>query len=128
MKFLLDTHLLLWISTNPKRLSQAALSIIENIDNELFYSAGSLWEIVIKNSLGRDDFSVDTHQIRRGLIDNGYQELPITSEHTMFIAHLPPLHKDPFDRLMIAQATVEGMCLLTTDKTIAEYAGPVKLI
>ena len=128
MKLLLDTHLLLWASSNPDRLSQTALNIINNVEHELFFSSGSIWEIVIKSSLGRDDFTVDVHQLRRGLVDNGYQELAIKSEHTLFVAHLPPIHKDPFDRLMVAQATVEGMCFLTADQRVADYLGPVKLV
>lgn len=128
MKLLLDTHLLLWASNNPGKLSKTAIDLINDLENELFFSSGSIWEIVIKSSLGRDDFNVDVHQLRRGLIDNGYQELTITSEHTLFIAHLPLIHKDPFDRLIVAQATVEGMCLLTADQTMADYLGPVKLV
>lgn len=96
--------------------------------NELIFSVASLWEIVIKCGLNRPDFSVDARVLRRGLLDNGYRELPILSEHAVAIEALPPIHKDPFDRLLIAQATVEGITLLTDDTTVARYPGPVQLV
>jgi PIN domain nuclease of toxin-antitoxin system len=128
MKFLLDTHLLLWAAGSPEKLSQQAISIIEETENELFFSAASLWEISIKNGLGRPDFKVDARVLRRALIDNGYQELSITGLHTISIADLPVIHKDPFDRILLSQATVEGVTLLTSDKTIAQYTGPIQLV
>lgn len=85
-----------------------------------------MWEIVIKCGLGRKDFQVDPRLLRRGLLDNGYNELPILSEHAVAIGTLPPIHKDPFDRLLVAQAIVEGITLLTSDAYVAEYPGPVK--
>ena len=109
MKLLLDTHLLLWAAGSPDRLSAAARPLLEDPLNELLFSAASLWEIVIKRGLGRSDFQVDARVLRRGLLDNGYQELAITSEHTVSIDSLPPIHKDPFDRILVAQATVEGI-------------------
>lgn len=125
MKLLLDTHVLLWAAGSPEQLPSAARPILENPDNELLFSAGSLWEIAIKRGLGRADFQVDARVLRRGLLDNGYLELPITSEHTVFIESLPPIHKDPFDRILVAQATVEGITLLTADALIAQYPGPI---
>src|SRR5262252_2735438 len=115
MKVLLDTHLLLWAASEPQRIPRAALSLIDSSENELLFSAASLWEVVVKNSLGRDDFKVDARLLRRGLLDNGYIELPISSEHVVAIENLPLLHKDPFDRVLIAQAQVEGITLLTAD-------------
>jgi len=94
--------------------------------NTLLFSAASLWEIAIKRSLGRADFQVDARVLRRGLFDNGYEELPITSEHAVFIDSLPDLHKDPFDRILVAQATVEGITLLTADAVLAQYPGPIR--
>ncbi|MEI7994972.1 MAG: type II toxin-antitoxin system VapC family toxin [Methylococcaceae bacterium] len=96
--------------------------------NELLFSAASLWEIVIKSGLGRSDFQVNARVLRRGLLDNGYQELAITSEHTVSIDSLPPIHKDPFDRILVAQATVEGIILLTADALVAKYPGPVRQV
>ncbi|WP_300755970.1 type II toxin-antitoxin system VapC family toxin [Janthinobacterium sp.] len=126
MKLLLDTHLLLWAAGDPGRLSTVARALIEEVDNELFFSAASLWEISIKRGLGRSDFQVDTRVLRRGLLDNGYSELPIISEHAVAIEGLPPIHKDPFDRMLVAQATVEGITLLTADALVAQYPGPVR--
>jgi len=126
MKLLLDTHLLLWAAGEPDHLSKGALLLISDQDNELFFSAASLWEIAIKNSLGRNDFQVDARLLRRGLLDNGYNELPINSEHAVAIDSLPAIHKDPFDRILISQAKVEGITLLTADSMVAQYPGPIQ--
>jgi PIN domain nuclease of toxin-antitoxin system len=128
VKLLLDTHLLLWAAGQPERLSKAARELIEAADNELIFSTASLWEVVIKRGLGREDFQVDARVLRRGLLDNGYTELPIGSEHVVAIESLPPLHKDPFDRVLIAQALVEGIILVTTDETVARYPAPVRAV
>ena len=128
MKLLLDTHLLLRAAAQPNRLSAAALRLIDNSANELFFSAASIWEVAIKCKLGRTDFQADPRLLRRGLLDNGYSELPILSDHVVAIDNLPPIHKDPFDRLLVAQATVEGFSLLTADSVVAEYPGPVRLV
>ncbi len=128
MKLLLDTHLLLWAAGNPERLSKKARALIEKDEHELFFSSGSLWEIVIKRNLGRDDFKVDARVLRRGLLDNGYSELPIASEHVVAIDGLPQHHKDPFDRVLVAQAIVEGITLLTSDPTVAKYGGSIALV
>lgn len=128
MKLLLDTHLLLWAAGQPDRLPAAARALIEEAENDLFFSAASLWEIVIKQGLERQDFKVDARLLRRGLLDNGYSELPIGSEHVVAVEGLPPIHKDPFDRVLLAQAQVEGITLLTADQTLAPYPGPVRLV
>ena len=128
MKLVLDTHVLLWAAGEPDRLSANARALISAPENELLFSTASLWEIVIKRGLGRDDFQVDARLLRRGLLDNGYSELPISSEHVVAIENLPPIHKDPFDRILVAQATVEGITLLTADALVAQYPGPVRLI
>jgi PIN domain nuclease of toxin-antitoxin system len=126
MKLLLDTHLLLWAAGEPQRLSKRARTLINNPDNELFFSAASLWEVAIKRGLGREDFKVDARLLRRGLLDNGYSELPIISDHVVATESLPPIHKDPFDRILVAQATVEGITLLTVDSLVSQYPGPIK--
>lgn len=128
MKLLLDTHLLLWTAGQPERLSRKARELIEAEENDLFFSSGSLWEIVIKRGLGREDFKVDARVLRRGLFDNGYNELPIASDHVVASEILPMIHKDPFDRILIAQAQVEGITLLTADPKVAEYSGPISLV
>ncbi len=125
MKLLLDTHVLLWAADDSVRLPEAARRLIEDTDNELLFSAVSLWELAIKRGLGRDDFDVDPRLLRRALLDNGYQELAVTGEHAVFVAGLPPIHKDPFDRLLIAQAMVEGVLLLTVDERVGDYPGPI---
>ena len=128
MKLLLDTHLLLWAAGDPRRLSKRARTLIDNPDNELLFSAASLWEVAIKRGFGREDFKVDARLLRRGLLDNGYSELPIISDHVVATESLPPIHKDPFDRVLVAQATVEGVTLLTVDSLVAQYPGPIKTV
>lgn len=128
MKLLLDTQLLIWAAGQPERLSAPARKQLNDPKNELLFSAASLWEIAIKNSLGREDFRVEPRLLRRGLLDNGYTELPITSQHAVNIDGLPPRHKDPFDRLLLAQAFTEGITLLTTDSQLAKYRGPVRKV
>lgn len=126
MKLLLDTHLLLWTAGVPNRLSAATRKLIQDPANELLFSAASIWEVTIKRGLGRTDFQADPRLLRRGLLDNGYGEVPILSEHVVAIDSLPPIHKDPFDRLLVAQATVEGITLITADSVIVRYPGPVR--
>ena len=128
MKLLLDTHLLLWAAAEPRRLSKQARALIDNPDNDLLFSAASLWEVASKQRLGRDDFKVDARLLRRGLLDNGYNELPIISDHVVAIDSLPPIHKDPFDRILVAQATVEGVTLLTIDSVVRRYPGPIRAV
>ncbi len=128
MKLLLDTHLLLWAAGEPQRLSKQARTLVANPDNELLFSAASLWEVAIKRGLGREDFKVDARLLRRGLLDNGYSELPIISDHVVAIDSLPPIHKDPFDRILVAQATVEGVTLLTIDSVVRQYPGPIRAV
>lgn len=128
MKLLLDTHLLLWAAGQPDRLSKEARDLLDAPENELFFSSASLWEVVIKRGLGRDDFKVDARLLRRGLLDNGYSELPIGSEHVVAVENLPVIHKDPFDRVLVAQAQVEGITLLTADPVLAQYPGPIRLV
>lgn len=125
MKLLLDTQMLLWATVWPELLPGEARSLIADMDNELYFSPASLWEVSIKNALNRPDFRVDSRVLRRELLDNGYLELPITGVHTTAIADLPSLHKDPFDRLLISQAKSEGLTLLTADETIAKYPAPI---
>jgi PIN domain nuclease of toxin-antitoxin system len=128
VKLLLDTHLLLWAAGQPEHLSATARAMIDDPHNELLFSAASLWEISIKRGLGRKDFQVDPRLLRRGLLENGYRELPITSAHAVAIDMLPPIHKDPFDRILVAQSMVEGITLLTVDSLVAQYPGPARRV
>lgn len=126
MKLLLDTQLLLWVSANPERLPSAARKLIADSENELLFSAASLWEMAIKHGLDRPDFQVDGRVLRRALLDNGYSELPVTSAHAVLVEELPLIHKDPFDRILVVQAAFEGMTLLTVDPIVAKYPGPIR--
>lgn len=128
MKLLLDTHLLLWVAAGSDKLSSVARDLVSDPENDLFFSAASLWEIAIKKGLGRDDFKVNARVLRRALLDNGYDEIAIGSEHTVAVEDLPAIHKDPFDRILVSQATVEGITLLTADTLVAQYSGPVRLV
>lgn len=128
MKILIDTHLLLWAAGQPERLPISARRLISNPHNEILFSPVSLWEITIKNALGREDFRVNPRLLYRALLDNGYVELPVTGKHVVEIDQLPSLHKDPFDRLLLAQATIEGVTLLTGDAQLARYHGPVRKV
>lgn len=128
MNLLLDTHLLLWAASEPERLSTKARALLLDPSNQLLFSAASLWEISIKNSLERADFKVDARRLWRMLLVSGYRELPVSSEHTVAVNELPPLHKDPFDRILVAQARVEGLLLLTVDKAVAKYGEGVRKV
>ncbi len=126
MRLLLDTHLLLWSAFSAARLPLDAIPLLENPENELNFSAASLWEVAIKSSLGRTDFKVDARLLRRGLLDNGYREIAISSEHAVAIAALPAIHKDPFDRILVAQSLVENVTLVTSDVMVSRYAGSIQ--
>lgn len=121
MKLLLDTHIILWAAGQPEKLSASACKLLTEKQTRLFFSAASVWEIVIKRRLGRNDFKVDPYRLRKMLIISGYTELPVTAEHVLRIDTLPSLHKDPFDRVLIAQARSEGMVLLTADAAVIQY-------
>lgn len=126
MKLLLDTHILLWAAEGSDQLSSKAKSLIENPDNQLYFSSASLWEIAIKNKLGRADFKVNLAVLRRNLLDNGFEEIAINSAHAINVEALPDIHKDPFDRMLLSQTLVEGITLVTADSVVAQY--PVALM
>lgn len=128
MKLLVDTHLLLWAAADSDRLPHAARQLMVDPENELWFSVVSLWEVAIKRGLNRLDFQVDPRQLRRGLIENGYVELAIRSEHVLGLDLLPPHHKDPFDRLLVMQARAEGIALLSNDEALADCGDAVRLV
>lgn len=128
MTLLLDTHLLLWAAGDTRRLSSEIQDLLGDPATELMFSTASIWEVVIKNALGRSDFRVEPRLLRDGLIQNGYSELVVRSEHALAVGRLPPLHKDPFDRILIAQAQAENVTLLTTDDKVACYPGPIQAV
>jgi PIN domain nuclease of toxin-antitoxin system len=128
MRLLIDTHLLIWAAEGPERLSAEAVSLMADEDNLLVFSAASIWEIAIKQALNRHDFLADASLVRRGLLENGYEELPINAAHAVAVADLPAIHADPFDRMLVAQARTEGLLLLTADRRLASYPGPIRLV
>lgn len=128
MNLLLDTHALLWAAGAPQRLSKKAVKLVGDESNTLYFSVASFWEINIKLGLGRADFQVNPRLLLRGLLDNGWHELAVTAAHTCSLEHLPPMHKDRFDLILLAQAEVEGFSSVTTDAQIADYPGSIQLI
>lgn len=105
--------------------ARRSAAIAECKRHQLHFSAASIWEVAVKQSLGRDDFRADPGLLRRGLLEDGYVEVPIDGEHAVAVSALAPLHRDPFDRILITQALVEGMLLVTSDAQIAQYPGPI---
>ncbi len=128
MIVLLDTHLLLWAAYAPERLPAAARAVIDDPSTAPIFSAASIWEVAIKASLGRDDFDADPRILRRALVESGYRELAISAAHAAAVTDLPPVHRDPFDRILVAQARVEGIELLTDDPQVAAYGAPTRLV
>jgi PIN domain nuclease of toxin-antitoxin system len=128
MRILLDTHLLLWSVAQSDRLPDTARELLEDTDNMLFCSVASLWEIAIKAALKRSDFAIDLRKLRHALDVMGIVELPVGGRHTETLMKLPPIHKDPFDRMLVAQSMAEPLVLLTNDAALAEYWDGVKLV
>jgi len=126
MRLLLDTQLLVWAMGEPERLPTGCAAMLEDPSNSLLFSVASLWELVIKQALGRPDFNLEPSLLRQALLDGGWQELPIEASHALAVSQLPPLHRDPFDRLLLAQAQVEGLLLLTADSQLSLYPGPIR--
>jgi len=128
MKYLLDTHILIWMMDEYEKLSPKALRILRDDTNLIFFSAVNIWETAIKFGAGRGDFVVDPHELRSKALYSGFIEMAIMGNHAAAVAMLPPIHQDPFDRLLIAQSIVEDITLLTHDKTVAKYPGPIMLV
>jgi PIN domain nuclease of toxin-antitoxin system len=128
LRFLLDTHFVVWVPVNDDRISRQARTILNDPANQFVFSVSSIWEIAIKRGLQRRDFLFDPREIRRQLIENGYEELTLQSRHVVAVDSMASIHKDPFDRILIAQAMVEGITLLTADPAIAQYPGPIRKV
>jgi PIN domain nuclease of toxin-antitoxin system len=128
VRILVDTHLLLWAVARSDRLPREAHELLENDSNEVYYSAASIWEIAIKSSLRRKDFRIDVTQLLATLPKMALMELPITAAHAAGITRLPPIHRDPFDRLLIAQSVVEPLTLLTNDTLLERYRVGVRVV
>jgi len=122
MKYLLDTHAFLWFVTDDNRLSSKAKSIIQDSNNEIYFSAASAWEISIKTKLGRLKLGRNLESfIIEQLTENSFGPLAITVSHSLYTEKLPQIHKDPFDRIMISQSKIENMVMITRDREIREY-------
>lgn len=128
MRILLDTHLLLWAMAESRKLPRAVRAQLLDPANEIYYSAASLWEIAIKSGPRRKDFRIDPEALVGALRESGFIELPITAVHAVGGARLPPIHKDPFDRLLVAQSMAEPMTLLTNDAALADYWDGVRVV
>lgn len=126
MHLLLDTHLLIWAMGSPERLPSDLADMLEDPAHMPLFSVASLWELVIKQALNRHDFNVQPILLRRALLEGGWQELPVNANHVLAVADLPPLHRDPFDRLLLAQAKADGLLLITADQQLARYPGPIR--
>jgi PIN domain nuclease of toxin-antitoxin system len=128
VKFLLDTQIAIWVLLDHPNLGSEARVILKDPDNQFVFSVTSLWEIAIKRARQRRGSLYDPRVIRRQLLDGGYEELPVLGQHAVEVDALPPIHKDPFDRILIAQAMVEGIILLTADPVIAQYPGSIRKV
>jgi len=126
MNLLLDTHILIWVAAG--KLPEKIAGLIANNVNTLLFSTASIWEVAIKNGLGRPDFQVDVDALYNGLLNSGYTEVAINSRHAIIIGTLPPIHKDPFDRILVAQAQYEKATLVTCDGILAKYPCSVMCI
>ena len=125
MNYLVDTHFLVWLSMVSSKLKPQARAILENPENLIHFSAISILEVAIKQQLGKPNFDADAAILRRALLDLDYREVNVTGAHAAQVSSLPLIHRDPFDRFLVAQATIEGLTLLTVDEQIARYPGPI---
>jgi PIN domain nuclease of toxin-antitoxin system len=128
LKVLLDTQIVLWAAVAPERLSPRAHEILTAPDTEVTFSVVSVWEVAIKNGLRRHDFPISPDLLRDTALDTGWEELPVLARHAIAVANLPLIHGDPFDRLLVAQARVESMELVTSDRTLWRYGDPVRRV
>ena len=128
MKFLLDTHILIWAAIAPHKISSELTSLLSDPSNHLYFSSASIWEISIKESMGKKDFKVSTKKLHEGLVENGYKEIKVSALHAMEVIKLPFIHRDPFDRILVATAIWENMPLLTNDSTLSPYNSLVRVL
>ncbi len=127
MNLLVDTHVLIWLMTDPRRLNTATANLLGDVENTVWFSSVSIWEIAIKRSLNRPDFLIEPDLFYRTTLAQGHRELAVDGAHACAMRELPPVHKDPFDRMLVAQARLENMRLLTSDSTLGKYGFPVML-
>ncbi|MBE9577632.1 MULTISPECIES: type II toxin-antitoxin system VapC family toxin [Moraxella] len=123
MNYLLDTHIVIWLAKEPHKLSNKVKNILENTENIIYFSTVNLWEIALKTNLKKDGFKFDTVKLYQRLLENGFLELGIDHKYTKILENLPIIHKDPFDRMLIAQSMIDDLCLITNDDKIIQYQG-----
>ena len=128
MNFLLDTHILIWVAISPHKISLELASLLSDPSNHLYFSSASIWEIPLKESLGKRDFEISSKKLHGGLIENGYKEIKVSALHAMEVIKLPFIHRDPFDRILVATAIWENMPLLTNDSTLSAYHSLVRVL
>ena len=128
MRLLLDTHILIWALGEPKRLPKEVRAALESPTNEVLFSAASIWEIAIKAQMGRANFKVAPAEIAQAAVDSGFVELPVRAEHGARVSSLPLHHRDPFDRLLVAQAMTEPCRLVTADAILGGYSELVVIV
>ena len=128
MRLLLDTHVLLWAAASSRRLSRDARDLLEDGANDVYYSAASIWEIAIKSALGRKDFRLDPVLLATALPDMGLLELPVSAAHAASVSKLPLFHRDPFDRLLVAQSLAEPLTLVSNDAILGRYTSNLHLV
>ncbi len=126
MRLLLDTHVLVWCLSGDRKLPPATAELIRNPATDVYFSAVSIWEVAIKSALGK--MRADANAMLKNLVDEGFKELPVMARHTVATVTLPMHHRDPFDRLLVAQSRLESLRLLTDDKIVALYGEPVVLV
>lgn len=132
MRLLLDTNILIWLADSDaagaKRLDAATRALISDRDNDVAFSVVGIWEVAIKFGAGKPGFALDPQELRDGLLGGGFIELPVKGQHALTLATLPAIHRDPFDRMLVAQALTEDMTLLTADAVLTRYPVSVRLI
>jgi PIN domain nuclease of toxin-antitoxin system len=128
LRLLLDTHVLIWAAEAPEKLPAGARALLVDPANAPVFSVVSIWEVAIKRSLNRDDFNLEPAGLRHDLLEQGWEEIAVSGEHAVAVRDLPAVHRDPFDRLLVAQAAAEGLTLLTADRRLTAYPGSIRLI
>jgi len=128
VRLLIDTDLLLWAVAEPQRLPGSTRERLESADNDVLFSAVSIWELAIKIQIGRLNLPVSPEEIARAAASMGFEELPVTSSHAAAVMRLPLHHRDPFDRLLVAQAIQEPARFLTVDRLLGRYSEVVEVL
>ena len=128
MRLLFDTHLLLWIAYDSARVPKACRALLDDPEHTLLFSAASIWEVAVKQTKSRADFTADATLLRSELLEADYLEVLISGRQAAAVSALPPIHADAFDRLLMAQALTEGLTLVTSDSRLARYPGPIRLV